>query len=768
MLTTITLPPEYDDLPGIARLWLHSRYNLPPEKPRKKPTSKKAPASARDEGDEDEGGKDEGDKVEGDNDERDKNHSKPAATSKKAGTFWTRSTARPVTKRSFIEALDLLWLLGPRWKFILNPKYRHILPLVVPHFAHLLFKGLIGVAGLWVRARLMSTIEGSFATGQSVPWRDAAVSIGAGALLAAGEIASGGYFARNRKELEGQLDLHFKGHLLELQLSQTVSQVHNRTHQTMLYEAGTLVGDGGLRLPGSDVWIRTDALESMEALAQPLQAFVEILAYFWLLVSTVRTALAPQGQGIASVFATLLLSLGMELWKGGWRSLKDIGAGCYIDFGPVGFHNPYLVAVYDIEQMAEEMQEVIFFGLGAWIMARWYDCKLAYINYERRNARLDKGLTIERLETLTNFVFQTDLGSTYEKRREPGGMRFEARGLSVTYPGNSHPSLHGIDLEIKAGETLALVGFNGSGKTTLAKALLGMRIHAGTLLINGIPIEDYKPSSLHARMSCIFQDFEKYNTTLNNNIGVGLVERINDKGVVEAALVRGGANSLLDSGLQLETKLNRWRDDAGGEDETRGRGLSGGQWQRIALARAFMRAETADFIVFDEPSSALDPAAEAEIFDRIYDMAHRDGKRTTTVFVSHGFGNVRRADRIAFVAEGTITECGTHDELMRLKGEHHRLFKMQSRGYVGDGRGGEGGGHVAGDETPESDVAGAKTPESEAALVTPASTPATPATPTDDASQSHEGVDAADKLLESIGAAQEGHEAPAQPAEVGC
>lgn len=233
-------------------------------------------------------------------------------------------------------------------------------------------------------------------------------------------------------------------------------------------------------------------------------------------------------------------------------------------------------------------------------------------------------------------------------------MRFETRNLGVTYAGHQHPALRNINLTIKAGETLALVGFNGSGKTTLAKALLGVHGHTGTLLINGIPQTDYKPSSLFARMSCIFQDYRRYSSTLRNNIGLGMIACVDDDDVMMNALVRGGATSLLNDDVQLDTKINRWAKDDDDDERvaTYGRSLSGGQWQRVALARAFMRSGSADFIVFDEPSSALDPEAEAELFDRIYDMAHRDGLQTTTVFVSHGFGNVRRADHIAFVAGG--------------------------------------------------------------------------------------------------------------------
>ncbi|WOO81694.1 Subtilin transport ATP-binding protein SpaT [Vanrija pseudolonga] len=513
-----------------------------------------------------------------------------------------------------------------------------------------------------------------------------------------------------------------------------------------------MVGQVASRMYGTDKYSDTDLNDALEAVPMLICNVVRFLAYLWLVVSTLRATFKTQG--IAGMSTVLLLSICIKLWKRQpfIQHMINSHGGRYFTHGNRS-SDPYYREADDIAMMADDMQEVIFFGIGDWILARWQQVKLASINLSRQLP--DKNRTdITQLDSLWSFVFQVvvstrlvpsanvlsqltvhndavghlfdtvielsgslalvrnvscklaafgaaidcqgledRLGIDYERRREPGGMRFECRELAVTHSGYDTPSLHGINLTIEAGETMALVGFNGSGKTTLAKALLGMHTHSGTLLINGIPMQDYKPSSLHARMSCIFQDFKRYATTLRNNVGLGFVLCIDDEDVVKDAMSRGGADTILADGIKLNTKLSRMTksSSAGRGDSTDGRGLSGGQWQRIALARTFMRAGSADFIVFDEPSSALDPAAEADLFDRIYDMAHRDGSQTTTVFVSHGFGNVRRADHIAFMAGGTITEYGTHDDLMSLKGEYHRLFTLQSRGYVGDGLGEKAG-----------------------------------------------------------------------------
>lgn len=268
--------------------------------------------------------------------------------------------------------------------------------------------------------------------------------------------------------------------------------------------------------------------------------------------------------------------------------------------------------------------------------------------------------------------------------------------------------------------------------------------YTGSLTINGVEIYDYDDTSLHARTGCLFQDYARYPTTVAENVGVGDTTRMGDLAALRRAIDRGGADAVatLAAGRKLRpgsgNKDDGWDVDdddamnpfgidffalAGLEppaDTSASVGLSGGQWQRVALARAFMRADTADLIVFDEPSSSLDPRAEAELFDRIHALSGKDGNGRvrrdasagsvpptpttpgdagaaagggagaaappgpTTVYISHRFSTVRRADVIAFVEGGTIVECGTHAELMARQGRYHELFTLQRNGFEDD------------------------------------------------------------------------------------
>lgn len=252
---------------------------------------------------------------------------------------------------------------------------------------------------------------------------------------------------------------------------------------------------------------------------------------------------------------------------------------------------------------------------------------------------------------------------------QPGdGVRFD--DVSFTYPGATEPALRGVSLHIPPGRKLALVGHNGSGKTTLIKLLTGLyRPTAGRILLDGRPLQEWNRTALQARVGVIFQDFVRYQFTVGDNIGVGDLPRIEDAEQRSKAADKGMAAPFIESmPAQYDTQLGRWFKD--------GRELSGGQWQKIALSRAFMRSE-ADILVLDEPTSAMDAEAEAEIFARVRALA--DDK--LAILISHRFSTVRMADEIVVLDEGCITEQGDHHSLMAAKGQYAHLFDLQAEGY---------------------------------------------------------------------------------------
>ena len=234
------------------------------------------------------------------------------------------------------------------------------------------------------------------------------------------------------------------------------------------------------------------------------------------------------------------------------------------------------------------------------------------------------------------------------------------------YPGASVDALRGVDLELRAGEIVALVGENGSGKTTLAKLLAGLyRADAGRIAWDDTDIDDFRPASLRDRISVTFQDFVRYAFTGTDNIAVGRVDVPATPEAVRAAARVAGAETVLDGLPQgFDTVLSRLF--AGGID------LSGGQWQRVALARSFFR--DAPLVILDEPSAALDPRAEHALFATLRDVL--DGR--TALFISHRFSTVKGADRIVVLDEGAVVEQGTHDDLMGAGGLYADLYRLQS------------------------------------------------------------------------------------------
>jgi len=246
----------------------------------------------------------------------------------------------------------------------------------------------------------------------------------------------------------------------------------------------------------------------------------------------------------------------------------------------------------------------------------------------------------------------------------------EFRHVSFSYAGSADKALTDVSFQIFPGESLALVGENGSGKTTLIKLLTRLyEPTEGNIILDGLDLQDWDVETLRQRIGVIFQDFGRYQFSVGENIGAGDVRHIDDaERWAKAARTGMAAPFIEDMPGGYETQLGRWFKG--------GRELSGGQWQKIALSRAFMRSD-ADILVLDEPTAAMDAASEAAIFDHFQSQSHNK----MTILISHRFSTVRAADRIIVIHDGEILEQGDHESLLAENGQYAHLFKLQAKGY---------------------------------------------------------------------------------------
>ena len=282
----------------------------------------------------------------------------------------------------------------------------------------------------------------------------------------------------------------------------------------------------------------------------------------------------------------------------------------------------------------------------------------------------DVEAAMARVESSTGTSLSSE--SLVEARRVPAtSLRFE--GVSFSYPGSGRMVLDGLDLDLPVGLCTAIVGVNGAGKTTLVKLLT--RLHdptAGAIRADGVSIGALDVRAWRRQVSVIFQDFIRYQLSAADNIYLGAAHAPRDGDAIRRAAERAGALEAFASlPLGLDTILGR--SYVGGVD------LSGGQWQRLAIARSLYALEAgATVLVLDEPTSALDVRAEAAFFDSFVDLT----RGVTSLLISHRFSSVRRADRIVVIDGGRVVEQGDHDELMRADGTYARLFRLQAERFA--------------------------------------------------------------------------------------
>ncbi len=328
-----------------------------------------------------------------------------------------------------------------------------------------------------------------------------------------------------------------------------------------------------------------------------------------------------------------------------------------------------------------------YYGAYAWIVWRTLAGAITlgdmtmYLSIFRSSQSTFESIFYELSELYENGLFMSNLFSFLElapsmvQASEPLAVPrplkkgFEFRRVSFRYPGQENWALRDVSFSIRPGEKIALVGPNGAGKTTIVKLLTRLYDPTeGQILLDGSDLRQYDLAELRHRIGVIFQDFVRYHLAAYENIGFGQIEALDDRKRIEAAASMSGADAVITALPDgYDTTLGRWF--------SRGRELSGGEWQKVALARAFMR--DCEVLILDEPTAALDAENEFQVFQQ-FRLLTTD---KTAILISHRFSTVRMADRIYVVEGGEIRERGTHDELIAMAGTYARLFNLQAESY---------------------------------------------------------------------------------------
>lgn len=346
----------------------------------------------------------------------------------------------------------------------------------------------------------------------------------------------------------------------------------------------------------------------------------------------------------------------LTLRRGFWGYVLGLLASCgfYFAYGWVGF-----AAVTGVVTIGQMTMYIAQFRLGQ---------NAVTSSLSAVNTMYEDNLYLSNLTEYLSHEVPEPSGHGRAGPLPTDGIRFE--GVSFSYPGGGAKALDNLSLHIRPGQSLAIVGENGSGKTTLIKLLTRLyRPSEGRILLEGLELGGWHLQTLRRKIGVIFQDFARYQMTLGENIGIGDVERMMDESEVEVAASKGTAAPFVqDLPARYRTRLGTWF--KGGKE------LSGGQWQKIALSRAFMRSR-ADVLILDEPTAAIDARAEAEIFAHFRDLtAHK-----MSIIISHRFSTVRMADQIIVLDKGRIVEQGSHRQLLDRGGQYATLFTLQARAY---------------------------------------------------------------------------------------